>query len=139
MAVAHVGEENEAHDRTQWMAGVSSLPDAERDASDVVQALAGLAALLRSCESGADLGDPAMAEARRLLLCLAEDGGVAATRVLAYLRALQGAGDGAAAAVPSRLGPWRDWVPPRGNLFGSIGTVRRVGELPQPRRSDPGE
>jgi hypothetical protein len=94
---------------------------------------------LRSCESGTDLGDPAMAEARRLLLSLAEDGGVAATRVLAYLRALQGAGDGAAAAVASHLGPWRDWVPPRGNLFGTLGTVRRVDELPQPRRSEPGE
>jgi len=134
-----VRSEEMAHDPMQWMAGVSSLPDAERDACDVVHALAGLAALLRSDECTADQPESAAAEARRLLLCLAEDGGLAAARVLAYLRALQGAGDGAAVAVPPRLGPWRDWVPARGNVFDGFGPARRLGELPQPRRSDPGE
>jgi len=112
---------------------VKSLPDAERDASDVVQALAGLAALLRAPEVEFD-------DDTRVLLRLAEDGGLAAARVLAYLRALRGAGDGAAVAVPPRLGPWRDWVPPRGNLVGDRGRVPRIDEVPnQPRRGDPGE
>jgi len=59
--------------------------------------------------------------------------------VLAYLRTLRGAGDGDAVVVPPRLGPWREWVPPRGLLLGG-GPVpeRRVGEM-QPRRADPGE
>ena len=49
-------------------------------------------------------------------------------------------GDGEVAAVPLRLGPWRDWVPTRGNLFGGpSATPPRIGELPRPRRRDPGE
>jgi len=112
---------------------VSNLPDAERDASDVAQALAGLAALLG--RRGAELDDEA-----RGLLRLAEDGGLAAARVLAYLRDLRGAGDGIAAAVPPHLGPWRDWVPPRGSVFGGRVPGHRLNEIPnQPRRGDPGE
>src|SRR5689334_2287655 len=113
---------------------VSGLPDAERDAGEVVRLLAVLAARLRARD--ADLG-----EERELIALLAEDGGAAASRVLAYLRALQGAGDGVATAVPPRLGPWRDWVPPRGNLFGTAaGPPTRVEEFPRPRRRrDPGE
>ena len=126
---------------------MSSLPDAERDACDVVQALAGIAALLAQpspggrhpSDRGPALDDKALDEARRGLLHLAEDGGAAAQRVLAYLRSLRSAGDGEAVAVPPRLGEWRDWVPPRGMLFGSVDTSRRIGELPRPRRFDPGE
>ena len=122
---------------------MSNLPDAERDACDVVQALAGIAALLGRPLAGetesTDPHDPALAEARRVLMNLAEDGGAAAQRVVSYLRSLRGPGDGEAAAVPPHLGPWREWVPPRGNLFGSLGTTHRIGELPQPRRADPGE
>jgi hypothetical protein len=121
---------------------VTGLSDAERDACDVVQALAGLAALLRRPIGdlpGIDPNDPALADARRTLLSIAEDGGVAAGRVLAYLRELRGSGDGEAAAVPPRLGQWREWVPPRGQLFGATASVRRTDEVPQPRRSDPGE
>jgi hypothetical protein len=126
---------------------VTGLSDAERDACDVVQALAGLAALLRRPvgdlpgldQYGLDPNDPAVADARRMLLSIAEDGGVAAGRVLAYLRELRGAGDGETVAVPPRLGQWREWVPPRGQLFGATASVRRPDEVPQPRRSDPGE
>jgi hypothetical protein len=115
---------------------VSSLSDAERDACDVVQALAGLAALLaRTGES-----DPAADEdARRTLLRLARDGNGAAVRVLAYLRTLRGAGDGEAVAVPPRLGPWRDWVPPRGHVFGYSRDERRIDEVHHRRCADPGE
>lgn len=126
----------------QWMAGVTSLPDAERDACDVVQALAGLAALLaqRGPDGhGAAAGDASHDDVRRVLQSLAEDGGAAARRVLDYLRSQRGAGDGDAAAVPPRLGEWRNWVPPRGMIFGELGTLRRVGELPRTRRCDPGE
>jgi hypothetical protein len=121
---------------------VTGLSDAERDACDVVQALAGLAALLRrpiGDRPALDLDDAAVADARRTLQSIAEDGGAAATRVLAYLRELRGAGDGEMAAVPPRLGPWREWVPPRGQLFGAATAARRTDEVPQPRRSDPGE
>jgi hypothetical protein len=121
---------------------VTGLSDAERDACDVVQALAGLAALLGRPIGdlpALDPSDPAAAEARRTLLNLAEDGGVAAGRVLAYLREVRGSGDGEAVAVPPRLGQWREWVPPRGQLFGTAARVRRTDEVPQPRRSDPGE
>jgi hypothetical protein len=116
--------------------GVSGLSDAERDASEVVQALAGLAALL--AQSAGDQGDPATADARRTLARLAESGGVAAARVLEYLRTVRGAGDGEAVVVPSHLGQWREWVPPRGHLLGRTGVRRRIGEV-HPRRCDPGE
>ena len=72
---------------------MTDLSDAERDACDVVQALAGLAALLRRPAGdlpGLDPRDPALDDARRLLLSIAEDGGAAAGRVLAYLRELRG-------------------------------------------------
>ena len=131
---------------------MSSLPDAERDACDVVEALAGLAALLawplpgdadrveRGPARGDGFSEAALNHARSTLLRLAEDGGEAAQRVLAYLRSLRSAGDGATVAVPPRLGPWREWVPPRGMVFGDLGgNPYRMGELPQPRRCDPGE
>ncbi|MGA5303180.1 hypothetical protein ACPCHT_24845 [Nucisporomicrobium flavum] len=112
---------------------MSSLPDAERDAGEVVRLLEALVASLRA--RGADLGDESEA-----LAALARDGGTAAGRVLAYLRALQGAGDGVAVAVPRHLGPWRDWTPTRGNLFeGFHETSARVDEFPRRRRCDPGE
>ena len=115
---------------------MTSLSDAERDACDVVQALAGLAALL-ALPTG-DQADPALDDTRRTLLRLAEDGNAAAVRVLAYLRTLRGAGDGEAVAVPSRLGPWRHWVPPRGHVFGYAADEHRIGEVHR-RRADPGE
>lgn len=115
---------------------MSGLSDAERDACEVVQALAGLAALLTRPECDRD--DPAVAEARRSLARLAEGGGEAAVRVLEYLRSQRGAGDGETVAVPPRLGEWRDWMPPRGHLLGSTGVERRIGEVHQ-RRCDPGE
>jgi hypothetical protein len=120
---------------------VTSLSDAERDACDVLQALAGLAALLRRPVDdlpGFDSRDPAFADTCQTMLSIAEDGGLAAARVLSYLRDLRGSGDGEAVVVPARLGPWREWVPPRGHLFG-LGVARRTGEVPQPRRCDPGE
>ena len=43
------------------------------------------------------------------------------------------------AAVPPRLGPWREWVPPRGHVFGLTEVRPTPNEVPQPRRSDPGE
>jgi hypothetical protein len=101
-----------------------------------VQALAGLAALL--ARAVGDQPDPALDDARRTLLSLAGDGNAAAVRVLAYLRMLRGAGDGDAAAVPPRLGQWRDWVPPRGHVFGYSGREPRIGEVHR-RRLDPGE
>ena len=115
---------------------MSGLSDAERDACEVVQALAGLAALL--AQSPADSGDPATEDARRTWALLAENGGEAAVRVLEYLRALRGAGDGDAAAVPPRLGQWRDWVPPRGHLLTGAVVDRRISEVHR-RRCDPGE
>ena len=112
---------------------MSSLPDAERDAGEVAQLLAGLAALLR----GRDLVLDADA---RVMLNMALEGSLSAARVLEYLHALQGSGDGAAAAVPPRLGQWRDWVPPRGNLLGAAADAHRIEELPRHRRRhDPGE
>ncbi len=125
-------EGNVTDDRSLGSAEVSSLPDAERDASEVVQMLAGLAALLRG-------RDPVLDNDTRVMLNMALDGSVSAARVLTYLQALRGSGDGAAVAVPPRLGPWRDWVPPRGNLFGGTAGAPRVEELPRPRRLDPGE
>jgi hypothetical protein len=115
---------------------VTSLSDAERDAGDVVQALAGLAALLR--RPAEDLpGSPVADDVRQLLLGIAEDGGVAAARVLAYLREQRGAGDGDAVAVPRRLAEWREWVPPRGHLF--VAPASRRPDPASRRRSDPGE
>jgi hypothetical protein len=112
---------------------VTSLPDAERDANEVVQLLAGFAALLRRREFVLDDDTQAMLE-------LALDGGESAARVLRYLRALQGCGDGAAVAVPPRLGDWRHWVPPRGDLFREMAGAPSVTEAPRPRRRcDPGE
>ena len=112
---------------------MNSLPDAERDAGEVVRALASLAALLGRPGIGLD-------EEARVLLTLAADGGQAAERVLAYLRGLRGSGDGEAVAVPPRLGPWRDWVPPRGNLLSERGRRHRTDEVPNRlRRGDPGE
>ncbi|BCJ54429.1 hypothetical protein Asp14428_59040 [Actinoplanes sp. NBRC 14428] len=112
---------------------MTGLPDAERDAGEVVRLLATLAARLRARDI--DLGDE-----QELIALLAADGGAAATRVLAYLRDLQGSGDGVAAAVPPRLGPWREWVPPRGHLFGTApAPAPRVEGFPRPRRRDPGE
>ena len=125
-------EGNVTDDRTLGSAQVSSLPDAEREAADVLQVLTGLAALLRGRELVLD-------DDARVMLTMALEGSVSATRVLEYLRALQGCGDGAAAAVPPRLGPWRDWVPPRGNLLADTAGAR-VRQLPRPhRRHDPGE
>ncbi|GAA2613110.1 hypothetical protein [Paractinoplanes durhamensis] len=121
---------------------MTSLSDAERDACDAMQALAGVAALLRRSAGelpGFDQDDQDAAETRRMLLGIAEDGGVAAARVVAYLREQRGAGDGELIAVPRRLGQFRDWVPPRGHLFGAPGGIRRPNGVPQPRRSDPGE
>ncbi|GID25523.1 hypothetical protein [Paractinoplanes brasiliensis] len=121
---------------------MTSLSDAERDACDAMQALVGLAALLRRPAAdvpGLDPADPAADDARRLLLSLAEDGGQAAARVLAYLRTQRGAGDGDLVAVPPRLGQWREWVPPRGHVFGLPEVRPTANEVPQPRRSDPGE
>jgi hypothetical protein len=112
---------------------VTSLPDAERDASEVVQVLAGLAALLR----GRDL---VLDDDTRVMLTMALDGSVSAARVLEYLRALQGSGDGVATAVPPRLGPWREWVPSRGHMFGETSQAPRSERLPRHyRRRDPGE
>ena len=105
--------------------------DAERDAYEVAQALAGLAALLRT--------EPFDDTDRQMLLSFAQNGEAAAQRVVAYLRDQRGAGDGDLAAVPSRLAPWRDWVPTRGHLFGVSTSGPRVGEMPEPRRCDPGE
>lgn len=112
---------------------MSSLPDAERDAGEVVRVLAGLAALLR--KDGVEVDDEI-----RGLLNLVDDSGRAAERVLAYLRDLRGPGDGEAVAVPLRLGPWRDWTPVRGHLLSNRTRGHRIDEIPnQPRRGDPGE
>jgi hypothetical protein len=123
---------------------VTGLSDAERDANDVMLALDGLAAVLRrpagdlpgDCDPGAPLGD----DARRRLLGMAEDAGRAAARVANYVRDQRRNGDGDIAAVPPHLGQWREWVPSRGHLFGVKSRVaREADEVPQPRRSDPGE
>jgi hypothetical protein len=112
---------------------MSDLTDAERDASEVVRLLTGLAMVLDRRAAGHD-------EDTEVLSALARDGGAAAVRVLEYLRALRGAGDGAAVAVPMRLGFWRDWVPPRGNLLAGSAAAPPIDELPRPRRRrDPGE
>lgn len=76
----------------------------ERDAVQVAQVLAVLADHLAMKEAGVDRA-------------LAQEGGAAAERVLAYLRDLRGPGDGVAIAYPIWLGPWRDWCPPRGQVL----------------------
>ena len=121
---------------------MTSLSDAERDACDVMQALAGLAAMLRRPAGdlpGLDPSDPALDQARQLLLGLAEDAGQACERVVTYLREQRGAGDGEVIAVPRRLGPWREWTPERGHLFGVSAGVRRANGVRQAPRCDPGE
>ncbi|MEU4426285.1 hypothetical protein AB0F81_37160 [Actinoplanes sp. NPDC024001] len=117
---------------------MTGLWDAERDAYDAAQALAGLAALLART-ANARAADEVLDEDCRLLLSMARNGETAAERVVAYLRQQRGAGDGDLAAVPSRLAPWRDWVPTRGHLFGATAAPRHPNEVPQPRRCDPGE
>ena len=121
---------------------MTSLSDAERDAVDLMQALAGMATLLHwpaddlpSSGGGVEAAD----DARQLLLRIAEEGGQAAARIVAYLREQRGAGDGELIAVPRRLGQWRDWVPGRGHVFGISPGGRRPDGVPQPRRRDPGE
>ncbi|GAA0802277.1 hypothetical protein [Spirilliplanes yamanashiensis] len=106
---------------------MSDLSDMERDARQVAQALASLSAYVRL---HGDSGDAA-------LRMLAAEGSDAAERVLSYLRELRGSGDGEATAYPQRLGPWRDWCPPRGHVLDSVAA-------PQPAvakrlRGDPGE
>ncbi|WP_433827113.1 hypothetical protein ACQP2E_34250 [Actinoplanes sp. CA-015351] len=104
--------------------------DAERDASDAAQALAGIVALLqRAANDEVD---------RNQLLSLARSAESSAERVAAFLRGQRGANDGDMVAVPPRLGPWRDWTPSRGHLLGAV--PARVNGVPQPRRcGDPGE
>ena len=120
------------NDRQLGSAELSGLPDAERDASEVAELLAGIAALLRS--RGLPLDDDA-----RAMLTMAVDGSASAARVLDYLHHLRGSGDGASAAVPPRLGQWRQWVPSRGNLVGEIAATPRQEGLPRRHRPDPGE
>jgi hypothetical protein len=111
--------------------------EAERDAREVVRALSGLAALLSQDPADQD------EETLRMMRQLAANGVASAAQVQGYLYAQQGAGDGDAVAVPPALAEWRDWVPPRGHLFGvhrgHARGIRRVNEVPQPRRCDPGE
>lgn len=112
---------------------MSDLSDVERDAVQAVQALAGLNIQLSQCGE---------TDGQRLRQ-LAYEGGAAASRVLAYLRLLRGAGDGEAMAYPARLGPWRDWCPPRGNVLGEPDAVRnrqpRSSAPSPPGHGDPGE
>lgn len=117
---------------------MSDLSDVERDAAQALRALAGFTRHLDRSARGPD-GEP---EEVRILRSLADEGGAAGERVLAYLRALRGAGDGVATAYPPRLGPWRNWCPPRGSLLaGRLGESRDSGRSPtRPvRRGDPGE
>ncbi|MFC7527724.1 hypothetical protein [Actinoplanes sp. GCM10030250] len=107
--------------------------EAERDAYDAARALAGMAALLRAASRA-----PADETDQRMLLSLAQNGEEAAQRVVSYLRDQRGAGDGEMATVPSRLAPWRDWVPTRGHLFGASASHGPVRDVSQPR-CDPGE
>jgi hypothetical protein len=104
-----------------------NLSDVERDAALAAQVMAGLADQSAVRRLGLGDGDRTYQE-------LLEEGHVAAQRVLAYLRTLRGPGDGAATAVPSRLGPWRDWCPPPGHPL-------RASPQRVPRRchGDPGE
>jgi hypothetical protein len=90
---------------------VGDLLDAERDALRAVQALAALNRHLTGRGTQAASDD-------QVLRDLAEEGCAAAGRILAYLRQVRGSGDGVALVYPARLGPWRDWCPPRGSLLG---------------------
>ncbi len=119
---------------------MTGLWDAERDAGDVARALSGLAALLGRDPEGA----PPDADTLRIVRQLAESGASSAARVQGYLQDLRGAGDGDAVALSPVLAPWRDWTPSRGHLFGAHRGparrgARRINEVPQPRRCDPGE
>ena len=111
---------------------MSGLPDAERDASEVAELLARIAALLR----GRDLP---LGDDTRAMLTMALDGSASAARVLEYLHNLRGSGDGASAAVPPRLGQWRQWVPSRVSLIGETAAAPRKEGLPRRHRPDPGE
>ena len=104
-----------------------SLSDVERDAEQAAEALAGLAHRLA-------LREPDVGDGDELSRVLADEGGAAAARVLAYLRTLRSPGDGAVSAVPTSLGPWRDWSPTRGHVW-------RAPRERVPRRGhgDPGE
>jgi hypothetical protein len=118
---------------------MTGLWDAERDAGEVARALNGLAALL-----GRDAEEPPDADALRIMRQLVEAGASSAGRVQGYLRQLRGPGDGDAVALAPVLAPWRDWTPSHGPLFGArrapvTRSARRAGEVPQPRRCDPGE
>ncbi|GIE83901.1 hypothetical protein [Actinoplanes regularis] len=119
---------------------MTGLWDAERDAGEVVQALIGLAALLgRGPESA-----PPDTETLQIMRRLVDNGASSATRVQGFLQDRRGAGDGDAVAVSPVLAPWREWVPSRGHLFGAghaprAHGARRINEVPQPRRCDPGE
>jgi hypothetical protein len=120
---------------------MTELSDVERDAWQVAEVLAGLAAHLD--RRGQGDGSPRPGDGRRVdddrvLRALAEEGAAAANRVLAYLRALRGAGDGEATAYPPRLGPWREWCPPRGQIL--VAPRRRVPRSMQRQgHGDPGE
>jgi hypothetical protein len=107
---------------------MQDLTEIERDAQRAAEALASLAARLSQGGVDADAYDYLR------LRALAEEGGIAAARVLEYLRLLRGAGDGVATPYPPRLGPWREWCPPRGHVLGMHGAVGR-----RHRRGDPGE
>jgi hypothetical protein len=120
---------------------MSDLSDVERDALHVVRALEGLNRHLGRSLDGARSPEGA-ADQLRILQALVDEGGAAGERVLAYLRMLRGAGDGVATAYPPRLGPWRDWCPPRGDLLTRrSGMAKEAGRsVPRPvRRGDPGE
>jgi hypothetical protein len=124
---------------------MTELSDVERDAWQVAEVLAGLAAHLDRRGSSDDgrgpgdgsrrLGDGSRADDDRVLRALAEEGGAAANRVLTYLRALRGAGDGETIAYPPRLGPWRDWCPPRGQVL--VEPAERTQRVESQRRAEP--
>jgi hypothetical protein len=100
---------------------MGELSGVERDAVQAAEVLASLADHLAIKDTGGD----------RVLRALAQEGSVAAERVLAYLRDLRGPGDGVATAYPMRLGPWREWCPPRGHVL-------HDPQVPAPRRA-PGD
>jgi hypothetical protein len=113
---------------------MSDLSEMEREAQRVAETLARLSAYLRFRDSR-DGGPGGTRDARDATARgVAEEGLLAAERVLAYLRELRGAGDGAAAAYPTRLGPWREWSP------GPTVVERNLPRaMPRRWRGDPGE